>query len=93
MGGLSELDSRIDDLGYLRLSTLDRYVRHMGNVITPALAAEARRYGLEAPESAAPVQVVMLGRRLAEVPWIRGKMHAVYSRMHGLLRLSEGRDD
>jgi hypothetical protein len=33
-----EMDERIDGLGYARLSTFQRFVRHMGNAVTPALA-------------------------------------------------------
>jgi len=46
MGEMMELDQAIDALGYLRLSTLDRYTQHIGNVITPSLANEAQELGL-----------------------------------------------
>ena len=36
-----EMDERIDNRGYARLSTFQRYVRHIGNAITPALAKSA----------------------------------------------------
>lgn len=34
MAGLTDLDARMDALGYARLSTIGRYARHMGNVVT-----------------------------------------------------------
>jgi glycosyltransferase involved in cell wall biosynthesis len=34
MVGGKKLDERIDALGYARLTTIERYVRHMGNVVT-----------------------------------------------------------
>jgi glycosyltransferase involved in cell wall biosynthesis len=39
MGQMIELDRAIDRAGYLRLSTSDRTSQHMGNVISPNLAA------------------------------------------------------
>lgn len=36
MGHMVELDQAVDELGYLRLSTVDRYVRHLGNVLDAA---------------------------------------------------------
>jgi glycosyltransferase involved in cell wall biosynthesis len=41
MGGQRELDERIDSMGYARLSTFQRYVQHMGNVVTPQLREAA----------------------------------------------------
>ena len=41
MAGLVELDQKIDRLGYLRLSTPQRYARHIGNAVSQQLAREA----------------------------------------------------
>jgi hypothetical protein len=41
-----ELDERMDALGYARLSTTDRHVRHMGNVVSDELSADLDRLGL-----------------------------------------------
>ncbi len=46
MGAMIELDEAMDDLGFLRLSTSQRYVRHMGNAISPELLKTAREYQL-----------------------------------------------
>lgn len=46
MTGDQEMDERIDRLGYARLSTVDRYVQHIGNVITPDLAQSLASLGL-----------------------------------------------
>jgi glycosyltransferase involved in cell wall biosynthesis len=46
MGEMNELDEAVDKLGYLRLSTVDRYTRHMGNTISPDLSLEARELGI-----------------------------------------------
>jgi glycosyltransferase involved in cell wall biosynthesis len=41
-----EIDKRIDALGYARLSTPERYVRHLGNVISPDDHAAIRELGI-----------------------------------------------
>lgn len=51
MGEMNELDDAVDKLGYLRLSTVNRYTRHLGNTISPDLAGEARELGVAQPES------------------------------------------
>lgn len=48
MGEMNELDEAVDDLGYLRLSTVDRYSRHLGNSISPDLMEQARELGIAA---------------------------------------------
>jgi glycosyltransferase involved in cell wall biosynthesis len=45
MDGLVELDQSIDRLGYLRMTTPERYTRHIGNALSPAIVAEADRLG------------------------------------------------
>ncbi len=47
MGQMVELDEAIDRAGYLRLATMERYTRHIGNVISPALLEEARSLNLQ----------------------------------------------
>jgi glycosyltransferase involved in cell wall biosynthesis len=47
MGDMVEFDNRLDGLGYLRLSTPGRYVRHIGNTISEDLGEEARSLGLD----------------------------------------------
>ena len=46
MGEMNELDEAVDNLGYLRLSTVERYTRHMGNTVSPDLINEARELGV-----------------------------------------------
>jgi glycosyltransferase involved in cell wall biosynthesis len=46
MGEMNELDEAIDDLGYLRFSTVNRFTRHMGNTVSPDLINEASSLGL-----------------------------------------------
>jgi glycosyltransferase involved in cell wall biosynthesis len=51
MGQMIELDEAVDALGFLRLSTAERYVRHIGNALSQDIVTEARRFGLEVGES------------------------------------------
>ena len=46
MGDMVEFDGRLDQLGYLRLSTPGRFVRHIGNTINEELSQEAEALGL-----------------------------------------------
>jgi hypothetical protein len=46
MGEMMELDQAIDALGYLRLSTVDRYTRHLGNSLNPNMLIKANELGL-----------------------------------------------
>lgn len=50
MGEMLEFDEAVDRQGYVRLSTLERYARHLGNAITEDLAEEARALGLGRPQ-------------------------------------------
>ena len=81
MGQMRELDAAIDGLGYLRLSTVSRYVRHIGNVITPDLADEVRSLGVEA---AKPLKAT---RRhwLLRIPGMGRLLWALYNRLFYIL--------
>lgn len=46
MGEMNELDQAIDDLGFLRFSTVDRYSRHMGNTLSSDLKSQANSLGI-----------------------------------------------
>ncbi len=48
MGHMLSLDEAIDAQGCLRLSTVERTTRHLGNLLSPEMVAEARQLGLEA---------------------------------------------
>ncbi len=47
MGPLERYDEAIDQMGYLRLATTQRYARHLGNVLTPALQSDLQALGLD----------------------------------------------
>ena len=46
MGDMVEFDKRLDNLGFLRLSTPERFVRHIGNTVNEELSQEAHSLGL-----------------------------------------------
>ena len=48
MGRMVEMDDRMDAKGYLRLCTREKYIRMMGNAISPKVEAVAQGMGLEA---------------------------------------------
>jgi hypothetical protein len=90
MGGLNELDNRFDALGYLRLTTIDRTTRLIGNVLGPEILAEAKRHGLES-DSAGQVRSA---RPSTERPWtarllragpLRRILQGIYNRLFWLL--------
>lgn len=56
MDGLVSLDESVDRLGYLRLTTPQRYARHIGNVISQEMKDEAEIIGVKATGEIPDVQ-------------------------------------
>lgn len=82
MGQMVELDEAIDAAGHLRLSTVDRYTRHIGNLITADLREEAQRMGLD------PGRERKFSRRsypLARLPGARRVLVGLYNRLFKIL--------
>ena len=46
MGQMRDLDTTVDQMGYLRLTTRQPVTRLIGNVVSPEMAAEAAEYGI-----------------------------------------------
>jgi glycosyltransferase involved in cell wall biosynthesis len=57
MGSMVELDEAVDAHGYLRLSTVERFVRHIGNTLSDEMVREANTLGLQVDWFAKPRQV------------------------------------
>jgi glycosyltransferase involved in cell wall biosynthesis len=93
MGQMNELDVAVDEGGYLRLSTLERTTRHMGNMISPGMAEEAAGLGLtvEATHLRRPAgeKRGILGRLLRWKP-IRWFLQGLYNRLFWLLSEQKG---
>jgi glycosyltransferase involved in cell wall biosynthesis len=86
MGSMIELDETIDGLGYLRLSTVERYTRHLGNALSAEVIAEAQALGLKLEGEAAPAAGTR-GRRhwLLRLPGARRVLSGLYQRLFNIL--------
>jgi len=93
MGGLNDLDNAIDGAGHLRLTTLDRTTKLIGNVIGPDLAGEAARLGIRG-DSAEPRALRRRRRGIAERLALWGPVHwflqGLYNRLFALLAGQRG---
>jgi hypothetical protein len=83
MGKMTELDQALDAQGCLRLSTTERYVRHIGNVVSAELAEEAQERGIS-------VQAVQQSRRekkhwILRIPGMRPRLKKLYSKLFDIL--------
>jgi len=96
MGSMIELDQAIDDLGYLRLSTAQRFTRHLGNTLSDEIRQEAQQMGLagqitaqEGRSKAAFQSGVRSKARqkrwLLKIPGSRRVFMAIYKRLFNLL--------
>lgn len=86
MGSMIELDEAVDNLGCLRLSTVGRYARHLGNALSAEVIAEARDLGLAVDAIAAPAA----GKRrpkhwLLRLPGSRRVLSGLYQRLFKIL--------
>lgn len=82
--GFRSFDGYLHDVivrrGYLRVSTMERLVRHIGNVVTPEMAALASSYDIQAHAS------VPQRRVGATHPLMRARFsRAAVTRLHNLL--------
>lgn len=83
MGEMIELDEAVDNQGCLRLSTFNRYVRHMGNALSPDMVASAEELGLEVGQAVVPE--VRGQHWLLGLPGVRRIVRAVYDRTFHIL--------
>lgn len=67
MGGVVELDRTVDGLGYLRVSTHQRYTRHIGNALDNDLIKIAKKMGLNPKE---PIRRTEKKHWLLQVPGV-----------------------
>ncbi len=86
MGQMVELDRQIDDLGYLRLSTRQRTVRMMGNVVDEPLRALAGELGLPLAPEAPPTRPASgFLKGLARQPLVNRVLRGLYDRLYWIL--------
>lgn len=93
MGEMIELDNEMDAQGYLRLSTIGRTTKHMGNLATPELMAEAEEFGVDV-EGIRAVEIGTPKRGLLSriVEWrpVHWFLYGLYNRLFWLLSQQSG---
>jgi len=88
MGQMVEFDEAVDSLGYLRLSTTQRYTRHIGNLLSPAILQEAQDLDLQTPSSPGFAQrhgAAAKKHWLLRIPGARHILVATYKRLFDVL--------
>ncbi len=93
MGSMVELDEAIDQLGYLRLSTTQRYTRHLGNVLKDDLLTELKAMGLkniaDITQTEIKPHIAERSERkkhwLLQIPGSRRILSAVYHRLFQII--------
>jgi len=93
MGEMNELDNAVDGLGHLRLSTIERTTRHIGNLISPTMAEEARGYSVSGDRMTARslgLPRPSLSNRLARWKPVRWFLQGLYNRLFWVLNEQSG---
>ena len=90
MGAMLELDEAIDCLGYLRLSTSQRFTRHLGNRLSAEIGQEAAQMGLmqgsvEDPAASSLRKQTERKHWLLHLPGARKVLHSLYRRLFDIL--------
>jgi glycosyltransferase involved in cell wall biosynthesis len=85
MGKMVELENRIDELGYLRLSTNEPVTRLLGNEAGESLLQEAKKYGISAERSKPAPLHAKPGGFLTRFPLVRRFLQTLYNRLHHIL--------
>ena len=83
MAPMVELEKGVDRQGLLRLSTTQRFVRHIGNVVSPELADELRSIGID-------IEGKKVSRRprrhwILEIPRMRPLLERIYGKLYDIL--------
>ena len=87
MGQMRDLDSTVDSLGYLKVTTRQPVTRLIGNVVSPEMAAEAAQYGISATgktiKSTIPTRLAMLYRN----PIIQRIAKSIYNQVYKIVNV------
>lgn len=81
MGGMRELDTQIDVNGFMRLSTAERRVRHMGNYVQRDVRKEVQQMGLSVTPSVAPPRLTAIERLPMKSGRVRNWGRKLYRRL------------
>lgn len=89
MGGMNEFDNAIDGAGYLRLTTLDRTTRLIGNLVSPAMAEVARSYGIDI-EAKTPFSETSMAMKFLNWKPVHWFLQGLYNRLFKILARQSG---
>jgi hypothetical protein len=89
MGGMNELDNSVDEAGLLRLTTLDRTTRLIGNLVSPEMKDEALKHSIDI-RAAGLKRGPHRRRGLVRSKPVRWLLQGIYNRLFGLLSDQSG---
>lgn len=87
MGRMVEMDDRMDEKGYLRLCTREKYLRIMGNNISQQVAELAKEMGLDAEAVVLKSGPSGLLARMMQMKWIRYPVQWIVNTLYKWLNL------
>jgi glycosyltransferase involved in cell wall biosynthesis len=90
MGEMYELDNAVDEAGFLRLSTLSRTTRHLGNAISDSMGAEASALGIDVRASKLSASITRKPSWLVRWKPIRWLLQGLYNRLFWILSHQQG---
>jgi len=85
MGRMVELENKIDELGYLRLSTNDPVTRLLGNVVDSKIIEEADSFGISIDPYTPDQARHKPNGSLLKLPFVRRLLQYLYNRLHSIL--------
>lgn len=85
MGEMIEFDQAVDRQGLIRLSTVERYTRHLGNALTDDLVEEFKPLGLSSPQLAAGYKSRQGKHWLLNIPGARRILVWIYDRVFQII--------
>lgn len=85
MGQMREMDEMVEEQKYLRLSTMNRYVRHIGNVLTPEIKALASQFGIRTKARVVSQASINRWRWFISIPRVRKIVERTYNLTYRLL--------
>ena len=89
MGGMNEFDNAVDEAGYLRLTTLDRTTRLIGNLVSPTMAQEAKAYSIDIQAKTPTRGGNQISRLLRWKP-VHWLLQGLYNRLFKILAQQSG---
>jgi glycosyltransferase involved in cell wall biosynthesis len=86
MGQMRDMDSTVDRLGYLRLTTRQPVTRLIGNVVSPEMAAEAAEFGISATGNVVKPTSSRLSR-LYRNPIVQRIAKSIYNQVYKIVNV------